>query len=290
MKHHLKIILILLTGILNACGEKQKANENQEIVVTEIKVKDSPLSERAGKNIMISDNPDIKDCFLSLSESALNLPVSYRLQMLQNYEIRDILRHKQKMDGDNDSLIYDFEIDHLDSIRDYMMFSVFNDDREINYFLRYFRDTTDSPSHVIGLSKIEKKGKIRNGGHLFLAQTDSLIAKEDSLFPVITLRDFIEERLIQKLSLTPEEIENPPLLVWMPNKGEKIGIDLNLDGFGDKKTAVKSSCRRTHIDVTWLSGEGSFEKENQAPVVRKYKKPNKRKPRAKTAKKARKRK
>lgn len=284
MKYHI-IILILLTGLLSACGEKGATEENQEIVVTEIKVKDSPLSERAGKNIMVSDNPNIKDCFLSLDENYLNLPLPYRFQMIENYEIRDILRHKQKMEGDNDSLMYDFEIDNLDSLRDYMMFSVFNDNREINYFLRYFRDTTESPSHVIGLSRIEKNGKIRMGGHLFLAQTDSLIAKEDSLFPVITLRDFIEERLIQRLNLSPEEIENPPILVWMPNKGEKIGIDLNLDGFGDKKSAVKSSCRRTHLDITWLPGEGSFEKENQAPVVRKFKKPNKRKGRAKAVKK-----
>ena len=280
MKYRSILFLLLVSFSIFTFSSCKKAGGNCDgIVVTTVKFKDSPLIDQIGRNIMRSENPTIKDVFLALSEEYLPIPKSFRLQMLENYEIRDILRQKHKTQADSDSLLYDFEIDNLDSLRDYIMFSVFNKEKEVNYFLRYFRDTSDAPSSVIGLSKIETQNKKRSGSYLFLAQTDSLLSMEESLFPPITLTDFIEERYLQKLNLDAEAINHPPLLIWMPNRGEKVGIDLNLDAFGDPKSAVKSSCRRTHLDINWNRGEGNFDKENAAPIIRKNKKPGRTKAR-----------
>ncbi len=281
-------LFVFLLGI-SACKKEDSGSENQEIVVTKIKVKGENASQRLGKNILPIEGSGVKDCFIGLSENYLPIPSLYRLQMLDNYEIRDIFRQKLKMEGETDSSTYDFEIDNLDSLRGYMMFSVFKENKEMNYFLRYFSDTTENPSSVVGISQIIKRDGLKSGKCFFLSVVDSLIVPEDSLFPNISLRDFIEEKNLERLNLAPELINSPPLLVWMPYKGDKVGIDLNIDALGEKKSLVKAACRRTHLEVTWLRGEGVFAKENMKPYVRKFKNVSKRKSPKRTKPKSHKR-
>lgn len=251
--------------------EKHNSQEHDIAVVTEIFIRDSSLLKQSGQMSFPSEKPSIKDCFLALKESLLPIPVAYRIQMLNNYEIRDVLQKSQRLQGDSQARVYHYEIDDLDSTKDYMMFSVFNDEREQNYFLRYFRDTTGFDSHAVGLSLLEThKGK-RRGSAKFVIQEDAKLFELDTLFPKISLRDFMDEAQIEKLKLTANQIEQPELLIWLPgvrkNDRSRIGVDLNVEAFGDRKTEVKNACRRTNLSVHWIGR--FFVKEGMpAPVAK----------------------
>lgn len=248
---------------------KPNAQDHDIAVVTEIVIGDSSLLKRSGQMRFPSGKPTIKDCFLALKESLLPIPVAYRIQMLNNYEIRDVLQKSQQLPGDSQTRVYHYEIDDLDSTRDYMMFSVFNGEREQNYFLRYFRDTTGFDSHAVGLSLLEtQKGK-RRGSAKFVIQEDAKLFELDTLFPKISLRDFMDDAQIEKLKLSPEQTEQPEVLIWLPGKRNRsrIGVDLNVEAFGDRKTEVKNACRRTNLSVHWIGRY--FVKEGlPAPVAK----------------------
>lgn len=265
-----KIYILLCLLFCIACVKKEKKKSIAANIVTQIIIKDSADLINIGKMQFFSDAPNVKDCFLAINEQFLPIPAAYRLQMLEDYDIRDVLQHPQKLHGDEDSKTYNYEIDNLDSLNDYMMFSIFNDEREMNYFLRYFRDTSENEANAIGLACIDKYKGIKKGSHVFLAQTADTLELIDSLFPKVTMRDFMDETQMNRLHLSEDNIQNPNVLVWVPSKRKKdntiIGVELCFDAFGDKKTEVKSACRRTKLDVKWEEGE--FDKDGLKPIVR----------------------
>ncbi len=247
------------------------------------KEKEKPAFDTASKPIdSISDSgagvadmrfttasPTVKDCFLAMSEQYLSIPSKFRRTMLNNYAHRDVIVQFQQLKEDTKPEKYEYETDHIDEKKGYMMFSVFNDKREANYFLRYFVDSTGNGQHVVGLSKIVSENELKKGTFVFLAQNKKTLLYSDSLFPHITLRNFVEEKRIAALNLTNEEIAQPPLLVWMPQRNNTIGIDLNLTAFGTKKETVKAACKRTHLDIFFENGAFRLPEIKQPVFVKK---------------------
>jgi hypothetical protein len=269
---YIYILSLLVLGV-GCFKEKTKAKTLEATVVTEIKIKDSVELINVGKMQLFSDEPNVKDCFLAINEAFLPIPAAYRIQMLEDYDIRDVLQQSQQLAGDKQAITYNYEIDNLDSLKDYMMFSVFNDYREINYFLRYFRDSTENEAHAIGLSRIEKWNNRKEGKYVFLAQIADTLAVIDSLFPNVTMRDFMDEKHFASLNLSESEINQPNILVWLPSRRQKsastVGVELCLD-MVKKATEVKSLCRRTQFDVKW--GAGVFAKDGLKPIIPKIRK------------------
>lgn len=269
---YIYILSLVLLGV-GCFKEKTKAKTLAATVVTEIKIKDSVELINVGKMQLFSDEPNVKDCFLAINEAYLPIPAAYRIQMLEDYDIRDVLQQSQQLAGDKQATTYNYEIDNLDSLNDYMMFSVFNDDREINYFLRYFRDSTENEAHAIGLSRIEKRNNNKEGKYVFLAQIEDTLTVIDSLFPIVTMRDFMDEKHFATLNLSESEINQPNILVWLPSRRQKaastIGVELCLDMM-KRQTEVKNLCRRTKFDVKW--GAGVFEKDGLKPIIPKIRK------------------
>lgn len=247
---HISVILLFIF----ACStktEKQKSTFD-----TASKPLDSITDSGTGVATMLFGNakPTVKDCFLAMSEQYLSIPAKFRRTMLNNYKHRDVIVQMQQLKDDTKPEKYEYETDHIDEKRGYMMFSVFNDNKEANYFLRYFVDSTENGHHAIGLSKIVSENDQKKGSFVFLLQDKKSLIYSDSLFPKITLRNFIDEKRIAALALTKEQIEQPPLLVWMPQKNNIIGIDLQFSAFAEKKESVKAACKRTHIDVIFENG------------------------------------
>lgn len=248
-------ILIISLIACTSKTEKQKSTFD-----TASKPIDSIADSGAGVANMLfaTAKPTVKDCFLAMSEQYLSIPAKFRRTMLNNYKHRDVIVQMQQLKDDTKPEKYEYETDHIDEKRGYMMFSVFNDNKEANYFLRYFVDSTQRGHNMVGLSKIVTENDQKKGSFVFLLQDKKSLIYTDSIFPKITLRNFIDEKRLAALTLTNEQIEQPPLLLWMPQKNNTIGIDLQFAAFADKKESVKAACKRTHIDVVFENGVFRF--------------------------------
>lgn len=259
MKLHFRFrhLLFFCFSLLFVVSCSTKNNDSSTNCTTSSKpVNEINDSGEGVANMQLAETPpSIKDCFLAISEEYLEIPAKFRRTMVNNYKKRDVLVQEQQFKIDTKPVKYEYETDYLNEYFGYMMFSVFNEDREVNYFLRYFADSSQDGRSYVGLSKIMTEDKQKQGSFVFLVQDDKKLSFADSLFPNITLRNFADENRIADLELSPEQISHPPLLVWMPQKNNKIGVDLNVNAFGEKKTAVKNACRLTHLDVFFDEGK-----------------------------------
>lgn len=264
-----KYLIYVSLLFLFACSTKKEKEK------TLFDTASKPIDSIADAGIGVADmrfstnSPTVKDCFLAISEQYLSIPAKFRRTMVNNYAHRDVIVQQQQLKGDEKPEKYEYETDHIDEKRGYMMFSVFNDNKEANYFLRYFVDSSENGHHAIGLSRIISQKDQKRGSFVFLLQDKKTILYSDSLFPQITLRNFVTEKKIASLGLTAEQIEHPPLLVWMPQKNNKIGIDLNLAAFEEKKEMVKAACQRSHLDVLFEKGAFYFPEVKKPILIKK---------------------
>jgi hypothetical protein len=268
----LALIFIVSLLYLSNCHFGKKNSTEDTSAIDSIYVDKDEIAH-TGKMNFFTDAPNVKTCFLALDTVALPIPPAFRLQMLKDYPIRSTFHQLQSWGNEKNMQKFEYEIDNYDSLHEYLMFSIFNKEREINFFLRYFKDSTENENHAVGISRIEilRNTRRKSCKYSFFEQDDSVLVAGDSIFPPITLRDFIADNLLVRHSFLEEkDIASPPLLVWMPQMGNQIGVDLNTEGFEKNSAAIKQSCRRTHLHVDWE--EGIFEKEDIPVVIRQAKK------------------
>lgn len=248
-------VLLLLTTLINSC----KKEEEEQTMPSVIQPQEELLSVHVEEAGIIS-------AFKQIETAILPIPLALRPRLLHNYDGRLLLTIPVFDVASHDSIRYDCEIDYLDEKKGFMMFSLLHEKQEINFYLRFFFDSTENHQHVIALTRLNKSATPISSAYKIYTTGDT--TQQDSVSTLsFTMSDFMDEKFFEKLALSPEQIMHPEVILWLPQKGNVLNAQLNLDAFGDKKSAVKSALKREKINVRWEAG--AFVKEGmRMPVFR----------------------